>query len=88
MGSTACQSGKLTNSVCQSERAGGFNTAANVLNLRLSIAGELQLRVELFEVLSREHLERSDDALACERLDSFDGAGLRHLHLESALAEA
>lgn len=75
-----------TDTICEAERTGSLDTAADILDVGLDLRAEL--RIERSKVLASENLERGDDTLADELLGGLDRPFLGDLHLQRALAEA
>ena len=77
-----------TDSICETECAGGFDAAADVLDQSTRIADEPGATVDVREEAPGEHLEARDDTLPRESLGALHWPRFGNLHLQRALAEA
>jgi hypothetical protein len=77
-----------TDSVCETEGAGGFDAAADVLDRGTRIADEPCAPVNVREEARGEHFEARDDALSRESLGGLHCPRFGNLYLQRALAEA
>jgi hypothetical protein len=77
-----------TDGICETERAGCFDTAADVLDRSTCITDEPGTIVDVLEEVTCEYFEARDDSFARESLDALYWTRLGNLHLQCALAEA
>jgi hypothetical protein len=77
-----------TDGICKTERAGCFDTAADVLDRSTRITHEPCAIVNVGEEATGEHFETRDDALAREGLDALLRSRIGNLHLQRALSKA
>lgn len=77
-----------TDSVCETECAGSFDAAADVLDQSTRIGDEPGAIVNVREEAPGEHFEARDDTLPCESLGALHRSRFGNLHLQRALAKA
>ena len=77
-----------TDGICETEGAGCFDAATDVLDRSTRITYEPRAIVDILEKATCEHFEARDDAFAREILDALYRTRRGNLHLERALAKA
>jgi hypothetical protein len=77
-----------TDAICETECAGCFDTAADVLDRSTCVTDEPGAIVNILEEATCEYFEARDDAFARESLDGLYRTRLRNLYLQCTLAKA